>query len=328
MAASEEEIFALVHDGIDSLELGLSVELLVADSGQTHLHQVVTSGMEPGTGCSVASPGECPATIHGQTLAFESSEALDACPYLKKCVAGPRSALCVPVSIAGQPIGVMHSAAKDLELPSARSLLALELIARRTGERISMLRAFERSESEAKTDPLTGLLNRRSVEVAAQALIETGEGYAVAYGDLDHFKILNDTYGHDMGDRALRLFARVLRDSVRPSDIPARYGGEEFVVILPDCSLADAAIVMDRVHDNLVTAIRDGAGPEFTVSIGIAPSAITRSFDEIVEAADAALMEAKSSGRNRVVLAHGAGLPAPVGPVRPEPKDTDTPAAA
>ena len=66
--------------------------------------------------------------------------------------------------------------------------------------------------------------------------------YIVAYGDLDHFKQLNDVYGHDAGDRALRLFARVVRDSLRPNDIPARYGGEEFVLVIPECTVADAVI--------------------------------------------------------------------------------------
>ena len=124
-----------------------------------------------------------------------------------------------------------------------------------------MLRAFAKTEKQAKTDPLTGLLNRRSLEAAAQGLIDNNETYLAAYADLDHFKILNDVHGHDAGDRALKLFARVYRDNVRPSDIPARYGGEEFVVVLPNCELGDAMLVMDRVRDRLAAGIHSGQGP-------------------------------------------------------------------
>jgi len=200
-------------------------------------------------------------------------------------------------------MGVMHANSPHLEIPSAMSVTTLELISRRAGERLSMLRAFARSEMQAKTDPLTGLLNRRSLEASAQDLVDNGESYVTAYADLDHFKTLNDVHGHDAGDRALRLFARVLRDSVRPSDIPARYGGEEFVVVLPNCGLADAALVMERVRGALAGAIAGGAGPEFTVSVGIAESSITNTFSETVEAADSALLRAKATGRDRVVVA-------------------------
>ena len=142
-------------------------------------------------------------------------------------------------------------------------------------------------------------------------LVDEGEDHVVAYADLDHFKKLNDVHGHDAGDRALRLFARVLRDSVRPSDIPARYGGEEFIVVLPRCSPTDAELVMARVQQRLAAAVRDEPGPEFTVSVGIAPSQITKTFGEVVEAADMALLEAKANGRDRVVVAPLPGTHVP-----------------
>ena len=135
-----------------------------------------------------------------------------------------------------------------------------------------MLRAFARSETQAHTDPLTGLLNRRSLEARTRDLTDEGLPFVVAYGDLDQFKLLNDVHGHDTGDRALRLFARVLRDSVRPNDIPARYGGEEFVAVLPDCSIDNAVIVIERIRTRLRTALTDGTVPPFTVSFGLAAS--------------------------------------------------------
>ncbi|MGZ8753195.1 MAG: GGDEF domain-containing protein, partial [Acidimicrobiia bacterium] len=148
------------------------------------------------------------------------------------------------------------------------------------------------------------LLNRRSLENRVRDLVANGTSYVVAYGDLDQFKDLNDTHGHEAGDRSLRLFARVLRDSIRPVDIPARFGGEEFLIVLPDCSLEDATAVMERVREQLALALASGAVPGFTVSFGVAPGDPRTRFDEVVAHADSALYAAKQSGRNRVVAAN------------------------
>ena len=97
------------------------------------------------------------------------------------------------------------------------------------------------TQLQASTDTLTGLLNRRSFSERVAAVPAHLYPVAVAMADLDHFKTLNDTYGHETGDRALRLFARVLRDSLRTSDVASRYGGEEFAIAFPDCSAVDAS---------------------------------------------------------------------------------------
>ncbi len=271
MAETEVDIFETVANAVRITDPELSAEMLLADTSRAHLHQVASSNVKPSSGCPVAAPMSCPAASHGQTQIFESSAAIDACPQLRGRSGGPRSAICVPINVAGRPMGVLHATAQDGEPPS-ESAVALDLIARRAGERLSLMRAFSRSEMQASTDPLTGLMNRRSVESNAEDLIDTGESYVVAYADLDHFKVLNDVHGHDAGDRALRLFAHVLRDRVRPTDLPARYGGEEFVVVLPGCSTEDAAAVMERVRRSLADVLRAADGPDFTVTVGIAPS--------------------------------------------------------
>jgi diguanylate cyclase (GGDEF)-like protein len=150
------------------------------------------------------------------------------------------------------------------------------------------------------------MLNRRSLGNAVRDLRNEGIPYALAYGDLDHFKSLNDTHGHEAGDQALRLFARVLAESLRPEDIAARYGGEEFVIVLPNCGTAVAAGVLERVRESLALELSAGNVPAFTVTFGIASSAYAAAFDEIVAVADGALLDAKAAGRNRVVI---AGLP-------------------
>lgn len=318
MARTEENCYALVHHAVQQSSTTLPSELLVADSSRAHFHQVTSTGPDGGPGCPVMSPDDCPATNRGQTQTWSTSGALDTCPHLRDRDTGPCAAVCVPVSIAGKTVGVVHATGPDHDPPDGSTTTDLELIARKAGERIGILRAFSRTEAQARTDPLTGLLNRRSLESAVHDLTAEAHTFAVAYGDLDHFKLLNDIHGHDTGDRALRLFARVLRDNVRPNDIAARYGGEEFVVVLPDCTIAEAYAVVDRIRSRLADAQRGGMVPSFTVSFGLAPGEPDLAFGEIVEQADTALLQAKSEGRDRVVLA-GERVGAPDPDAAPQP---------
>ena len=173
------------------------------------------------------------------------------------------------MSIAGKTIGVLHATGVQPGPLDSSEVAGLELVARQTGERVGVLRAFAQSQTQAHTDPLTGLMNRRSLENAVNELVEQGTPYVVAFADLDHFKMLNDVHGHETGDRALRLFSRLLRDSVRPGDLPARFGGEEFVVVLPACAMSDAVAVIERVRDRLRRATAEGTVPAFTASYGL-----------------------------------------------------------
>jgi diguanylate cyclase (GGDEF)-like protein len=169
---------------------------------------------------------------------------------------------------------------------------------------------MERTSLQAATDPLTGLMNRRTLEGRVAAIERAGDGFAVAMGDLDHFKRLNDVHGHDTGDRALRLFARTLQASVRGDDLACRYGGEEFVVVFPRATALQAAEVLRRVQEELFVALGRGGSPSFTVSFGVADSA-GLTFEEALRAADAALFTAKRDGRNRICLEPtGEALPA------------------
>ena len=314
MAHTEERAYGVLEDGLDLIVPGLPAEFLVADSSRAHFHQVVSIGTKEGAGCPVSAPSECPVAGSGQTQVFANSTDLDACPYLRNRTVGPCagacSAVCVPVSITGKTVGVIHTIGTKGHFFDRETVANLELVARKAGERIGMLRAFSRSQTQAQTDPLTGLLNRRSLEDQTRGLVEGGDPYVVAYGDLDHFKMLNDVHGHDAGDRALRLFARVLRDNVRPNDLPARYGGEEFVVVLPSCSIDQAKVVIERIRERLASSFAGGSVATFTVSFGLAVSDSTLSFGEVVDVADGALLAAKASGRNRVVVANDPNIAA------------------
>jgi diguanylate cyclase (GGDEF)-like protein len=307
MVHHEDAAYDLVRRSLAECEPGLNAEVLVADSSRAHFRQATSTDPDGGPGCPVLTPSDCPAATWGQTQVWPSSEALDACPHLAGRPGGPWSAFCVPINIGGNASGVVHALRADV--PSDEMVGKVKVIARKVGERVGMLRAFVRSETQAHTDPLTGLMNRRSLEAQIRELTDGGHLYVVAYGDLDHFKQLNDVHGHETGDRALRLFARVLRDAVRPNDLVARYGGEEFVVVLPDCTTEQAFVVIDRIRERLALALVSGPVPRFTVSFGVAGSRPHQTFSETLDSADAALLEAKTAGRDRVLVAGASGPP-------------------
>jgi diguanylate cyclase (GGDEF)-like protein len=293
----------------------LSTELLLADSSEASLERAAHAAPDGAApGCPVTTPRECPAIRRSQTLVFPSSEEIDACPHLAGRPEGDRSAACVPVSVAGRSIGVLHATAAPLQEPTALEVSRLEALATHAGTRIGMLRVMEATHLQAATDPLTGLLNRRSFENRVQELLKHGTQLTLAMGDLDHFKALNDTHGHEAGDRALRLFSRSLREAVRSDDLVCRYGGEEFVVAFPGLSVDATARALGRVQEQLILALSGGSVPLFTASFGVASSADSDTLEDLCRAADIALFRAKREGRNRVVVDLGAGQPEPVIP--------------
>jgi diguanylate cyclase (GGDEF)-like protein len=175
--------------------------------------------------------------------------------------------------------------------------------------------ALRLHKDAAATDELTGVLNRRGVLQAAQQLIagqaRKGEAVAALMFDLDHFKNINDRFGHGIGDKALHLFAATARASTRASDIVGRLGGEEFVALLPG-TLAEAKIVAERVRRAFEAAGATVAGHDLnaTVSVGAACGEPGTDIVALLAAADAALYRAKASGRNRVELAQEGERPA------------------
>ncbi len=302
MAQDEDGVLRLVEQAIVIAAPEVTSEILLGDSSRAHLHQVAKTGHKgAGCGCRVPKPSDCPAVRRGHRLSFESGAMLDACPYLKDRPGGNRSAVCVPLSIMGQTVGVMHVTAADGHLPPAGHIQALEQVASKSGERIGLLRAFQRTQVQASIDPLTGLLNRRSLEEKVHELTRQEIPFAVAYGDLDHFKNLNDTHGHETGDKALRTFAQTIKSSIRPGDLAARWGGEEFVVVLPRASAGEGVAVLDRVRQRLANVLKEADTPNFTVSFGIAQTAVGALFVDVLASADESLLRAKKEGRDRTV---------------------------
>lgn len=160
----------------------------------------------------------------------------------------------------------------------------------------------------SKTDPLTGLYNRRTIHDHLMALASTRRTkqqlHAVILLDLDHFKQINDKYGHAVGDDVLKLAAATLQDNIRQEDMVGRFGGEEFIVILNDTSLEQTQNIAERCRTELMKSkLSTSPGLTITASFGIACfSSGESNIDQILKQADDALYEAKNQGRNRVVV--------------------------
>jgi diguanylate cyclase (GGDEF)-like protein len=169
-------------------------------------------------------------------------------------------------------------------------------------------RAVTVHKTAASVDPLTGMFNRRGFAEACARVIEreanAGRPVTVLIFDIDHFKSINDRFGHPAGDEILRLFSAVVVNNVRLSDLSGRIGGEEFAALLP-CPLDEGVIVAERVREAFAASgIVCEEGPvDTTVSIGVAGGPAGTELEVLLAAADTALYQAKRSGRNRVEAA-------------------------
>lgn len=280
------------------------VELLLADNSHAHLERMVSASPDGETiaGCTVDSPDQCEAARRAQTQVFRDSEDLDACPMLRGRPQGRCSGVCVPVSIMGRTVGVVHTTGVADEPLDDQRVQALQTLANQAGNRIGMLRVMAETQMQASTDGLTGLINRRSLENRMRLLRTEGVDFSFVMADLDHFKNLNDANGHEAGDRALRIFAEALRQELRAEDLACRYGGEEFAIVLPRADAHEAIEAMGRIRERLVHATSRGDTPTFTASFGVAHSSDAADLDELIQRADHALFAAKDAGRDRICL--------------------------
>ncbi len=313
MADGEPEVIEVIERSFVSALPDSPVELLLADNSHAHLLRMANmspTGEPPA--CGVDSPDRCPAARRAQVQRFSDSEDLDACPKLRNRPQGRLSALCVPVSIMGRTVGVIHSTGEPGHVVDESTVEDLGTLAKLAGARIGLLRVMAETQLQASTDSVTGLLNRRSFEQGVSVMRQANGTLAVAMADLDHFKTLNDTYGHETGDRALRLFSQVLRESFRSHDLVCRHGGEEFAIAFPSCTAVDARQALDAVRSRLSAAIAVGGLPTYTVSFGVVDADERENLNTILVRADAALYEAKLRGRDQVVIHDAAGKIVPM----------------
>lgn len=309
MAEVEKDALAVTARALAMCADNSAATVLLADNSEAHLQTVTaTQGCGAEAACDVATPRGCPAILNGHAREFARSDQLDCCPNLVGRGDGAMAALCVPVSIVGRATGVVHAVRSGQPFTVAERE-QITAVAHMAGQRVGMLRATRQSQLQASTDPLTGLANRRSLENSVRLLHQDRVPYAVGMCDLDLFKAINDTFGHETGDRALRVFARTLRNTVRAGDLVSRHGGEEFVVVMPHADTVLAASILDRVRWELAAALSDGRTPMFTVSAGIADTNECDDFQDLLLLADQRLMDAKAAGRDQVRAAAATKLP-------------------
>lgn len=213
-----------------------------------------------------------------------------------------RSIACIPMIVYNDVVGVINvtNKKKGKEFTD-EDVEMLKAVADQAAVAVNKAQLWDM----AVTDSLTGLYVRRYFMVKLQEEIHRAERYgkrlSVIMADLDRFKKINDTYGHDAGDRALKAISKFLQKNIRDVDAIARYGGEEFVMLIPDADKEAAYCLAQRLRAELAKVKLEDL-PPITISLGIAtyPSDST-DIEELIKKADAAMYEAKQKGRNRVV---------------------------
>jgi two-component system cell cycle response regulator len=214
----------------------------------------------------------------------------------------------------------LFAGADDFIVPTrkleVRARIRVQLRNKRYRDALTRVRNERDSlKRDLRLDSLTGIMNRRSLEAAIQAHFDARERFAVLFGDIDHFKSINDRFGHDVGDTVLKAVAEMLKQGVRPGDAVGRYGGEEFVLLITGAGPESARLVAERHRKTIESLDFSGVGPDrVTLSIGVAvyePDCADENHEELVKRADLALYRAKHEGRNRVVLAPALETPSP-----------------
>jgi diguanylate cyclase (GGDEF)-like protein/PAS domain S-box-containing protein len=312
-----EEAYAVIRAFTPKLFPSQSGALGVLGTSSNLVNVVVVWGDSP-PGVPLFAPDQCWALRRGRVYHVEALGSMLVCGHVDSSRSG--GYVCVPMMALGEPLGVLHlggsrshpdqPARTPEPLPEPQQRLAVA-VAERIALALANLRLRETLRSQSILDPLTGLFNRRfmeetlDLEFARSARGDRPIGIIML--DIDHFKPLNDSCGHDAGDAVLRELAGVLKSRVREGDIACRYGGEEFVLILPEAPLELALRRAEELRDEVkrLPVVHRGRpiGP-LTVSAGVA------TFPEhgktgaaLLQAADAALYRAKAEGRDRVLVA-------------------------
>ncbi|QOG13183.1 GGDEF domain-containing protein [Arcobacter sp. FWKO B] len=251
---------------------------------------------------------------NGNCRADRTNSLVDSCQFKKICSKfefNDKQYMCVPYSISND-LDIVVSIVTHDEIESARVRKKLPMIQDyidAAKPEIVGKKLMQQLEKSARTDPLTGLYNRKYLEESIDKMVKQANRSKINYGilmvDIDYFKMINDTYGHDVGDEAIRVIAQTLIENTRESDIVVRFGGEEFIVLLYNCDSTYIKDIAEKIRIAFAAKkIKAGNGYfNKTVSIGGAMyPEHGDTFWKSIKYADMALYEAKESGRDRVVI--------------------------
>jgi diguanylate cyclase (GGDEF)-like protein len=302
----------VVARGFAGLLPGVGGTFFVLGEGDGPLRQLARWGaasMQP----AEVTPDACWALQHGARYKTAGGDGSSCAHYRHRAGEDEGSMrLCIPLVTHDELVGMIH-----LEgiAPAPCACDQQERLAATVAEQLALAlgnaRLRESLRRQSVLDPLTGLFNRRYFEETLRRELARSRRMAAPLSlvvlDVDHFKSVNDGFGHAAGDAVLRAIAQLVRQSIRDCDVACRYGGEELVILMPDCAQPDAILRAEALRADIAGAppMADGAGPDaITASFGVAEHPVHGpDAESLFRAADRALYQAKREGRNRVVAA-------------------------
>jgi diguanylate cyclase (GGDEF)-like protein len=313
------EIYDVAGSYLKELFPSETGSLFIYSPSRNDLEAVVTWGGFPGDNEScIFTPDECWALRQGRLYWQDTGGSALSCRHFKHPIEVPY--LCAPMIARGEVLGVLHlrmpkdESSKNAAVP-ARTVSSLAALAASVAEHMALALANqmlrETLRNQAIRDPLTNLFNRRYAEETLEReiyrAIRKETSLSVIFVDVDHFKLFNDTYGQDAGDAVLQNLGGLIRTHVRREDVACRYGGEEFLIIMSDISLEASRQRAEALREVVRTVNLNYKGQSLaniTLSLGVAAlTDSTATKEALLNAADTALYRAKSTGRDRVVVA-------------------------
>jgi diguanylate cyclase (GGDEF)-like protein len=309
----EVAVFAKISQMLDTL-VGfdaLGIGLIDREAGLIRPAFYAEDGavVDPEATLSVDDPVLAPAFRSGRAVLIDERTEGYPVPAVPGATRSPKSVILAPLAVGGEVFGLLGVARYREEAARFgwRKFELVQLFANFAAIALQNARSYKEMLHLASSDGLTGVHNYRHFRETLATEVSRAQRYDETFCllmmDLDHFKAVNDTVGHQQGDEVLKAVAGILRQCSRESDYQARYGGEEFVMILPRTNLSEAATVAERVRSSVRQI--DAGSPALTVSmsIGVASSRhAMQDIDGVLRAADAGLLRAKAAGRNRVCL--------------------------
>jgi len=312
-----DETFEVITETVEGLFPGESGALFMLSDASSLLERVARWGNYP-EAPDLFSPEHCWGLRRGKVHRVERPGSGQACPHIK--MDPPYGSLCVPLVGQGEVLGLLHLrfAGPDASLSeeeNSRRAESRERLALTVSDHLALalanLRLRDRLQELSVRDPLTRLFNRRYLEETLAREVRRADRAQGSLGvimlDVDHFKLFNDTYGHEVGDRVLKAIGQLLMRDTRAQDVACRFGGEEFVVIMPGATLEDTRRKADELRAMVPEVALDRSMDQdlaVTISAGVAAFPQNGGqADRLLEAADAALYQAKARGRDRVVAA-------------------------
>jgi diguanylate cyclase (GGDEF)-like protein/PAS domain S-box-containing protein len=299
-------------------------KLFPGERGALYLFKHTREELEPSATWGEAHGGivgfnaeDCWALRRGKAHAVPDPQRSSICRHVGAGEAVPPY-ICIPLIVQSDPLGLWWSTLAEHDAPGDAAevrRMGMQQLAHTLSEQIALalsnIRLRQNLREQTFRDPLTGLYNRRFLEETLRREVargaRSGAPFSIMMLDLDHFKRVNDGFGHDAGDLVLRRVARALQDNTRASDIVCRFGGEEFMVVLPDTDRDGAVARAERILAsvrNLQLAHDGNALGSITTSIGLAlHPRHGETVTALVQSADQALYAAKGAGRDRLMVA-------------------------